>query len=93
MDQFFLSSIRIYVTTAGSCTVQLNNITQGVDLLSTAATIDAGEYSSKTAATAPVIHPTNSKVFDDDRVAIAVTAASGCKGLGVQLVFNPDIPT
>lgn len=94
MDGFYLYWLRIYVSTPGSCTVQLKNLTQGnVSMLSTPATIDSGEYSSRTATVAPVIHPTDSQVFDDDRVSIQVTAAGGaCKGLGIQMVYNPFLP-
>ena len=93
MDEFYLYWLRIYVSTAGSCTVQIKNLTQGnVNMLSVPATIDSGEYSSKTATTQPTIHPTDSQVFDDDRISVQTTAASGCKGLGILMVFNPYLP-
>src|SRR6187431_965878 len=50
LDEWSLVYVRIYVTTTGSgtTTVQIRNITQGHDLLSTKATIDSGETSSRT---------------------------------------------
>lgn len=54
---------------------QLRNITDGVNILSTAATIDSGEVSSLTAATPPVINTAVDDVATDDRFAVDVTVA------------------
>lgn len=83
--------VRAYVTTvstaAGPISIQIRNITQAVDILSTAITIDDNELSSKTAATAAVI---KTHVFKDgDQIAIDVdTAGTGAKGLGVYIIVQ-----
>jgi len=87
-----LTGAYAYVTTnssSGAVTVQIRNITQSVDMLSTAITIDANETSSHTAATSMVINWTNNKISTDDKVAIDVDGAgTGAKGLGVVLIFG-----
>lgn len=86
-----LQSVVGYVSTAsssGAVTVQVHNVTQAVDMLSTALTIDASEKSSRTAATAAVIDSGNAVVADGDEIRIDVdSAGSGAKGLVVTLVF------
>jgi len=76
-----------YVTVAGAVTVQVRNITQAYDFLSTRITVDSGEFSSYTAVTEPVITP-DQLVATGDRIAIDVDAADGtAEGLGVILMF------
>lgn len=83
--------VRAYVTTvssSGAVTVQIRNVTQAADMLSTRITIDASEKSSKTAATAAVIDTANDDVAEADQIAIDVDGAgTGAKGLGVILRF------
>lgn len=77
------------VSSSGVVTVQLNNVTQAVDMLSTAITIDANERTSYTAATPPVINPANADVATGDVIRIDVdTAGTGAAGLIVQLHFE-----
>lgn len=77
------------VSSSGNPTVQIRNVTDSVDILSTAITIDATEYTSYTAATAPVIDTTKDDVATGDRIAIDVDGAgTGTKGLGVILTFQ-----
>lgn len=77
-----------YVTVAGAVTVQIRNITQAYDFLTTKITVDSGEYSSYTAATQPVIDD-DLVVLTGDRIAIDVDAADGtAEGLGVTLIFG-----
>ncbi len=77
------------VSSSGAPSVQVRNITQAADMLSTAITIDANEYTSLTAATAPVIDTNNDDVATGDLIAIDVDAAgTGAKGLGIQLSFQ-----
>lgn len=87
-----LVDIEIYVSTvssSGTPTVQVRNVTDSVDMLSTVATIDANEYTSLTAATPPVIDTTKDDVATGDLIAIDVdVAGTGAKGLGVQLSFQ-----
>jgi hypothetical protein len=86
-----LTGAHAFVTTvssSGSPTVQIRNITQSADMLTTKITIDASEFSSYTAAAAPVIDTGNDDVATGDLIAVDVDGAgSGAKGLGVILTF------
>lgn len=92
LDGTNLTLVRAFVTTAstsGLPTVQIRNVTQAADMLTTRVTIDASEKSSKTAATAAVIDTGNDDVADGDQIAIDVdVAGTGAKGLGVILEFR-----
>ncbi len=58
-------------------------------MLSTSITIDASEFTSYSAATAPVINTSFDDVATGDRIAIDVdVAGTGTKGLGVILRFG-----
>lgn len=87
-----LVDAQAYVTTVSSSglpTVQLRNVTDSVDMLSTRITIDASEYTSYTAATPRVINTTYDDVATGDRIAIDVdVAGTGAKGLGVIVIFG-----
>jgi hypothetical protein len=87
-----LTDIDAYVTTvssSGAPTIQLRNVTDSVDMLSTKVTIDANEFTSYTAATPAVIDTTKDDVATGDRIAIDVdVAGTGAKGLGVFLTFG-----
>ncbi len=77
------------VSTSGTPTVQINNVTQAADMLSTTITIDANEFTSYTAATAPVIDTANDDVATGDIIRIDVdVAGTGTKGLSVLLSFQ-----
>lgn len=86
-----LTGAHAYVTTVSSSglpTVQVRNVTDGVDMLSTPITIDASEFSSYDATTPPVINGATDDVATKDRIAIDVdVAGTGTKGLGVILTF------
>lgn len=87
-----LTAAHAFVTTASSSglpTVQVRNVTQAANMLTTLITIDASEFTSYTAATAPVIDSGNKDVATGDLVSIDVTVAgTGAKGLGVILTFT-----
>ena len=87
-----LTAAHAFVTTVSSSglpTVQIRNITQTADMLTTKITIDASEFTSYTAATAPVIDTGNDDVATGDLIAIDVdVAGTGAKGLGVILTFT-----
>ena len=72
-------------SSSGQVEVQLRNITKGVDVLSTPATIDQGEYNSFTAATQPVVDGSNNTVNTGDRMAVDVDQA-GTDVLGLDVV-------
>jgi hypothetical protein len=87
-----LTAIAAAVTTVSSSglpTVQIRNITQTADMLTTKVTIDASEFTSLTAATAAVIDTGNDDVASGDLIAIDVdVAGTGAKGLIVNLTFT-----
>lgn len=77
------------VSSSGAPNIMIRNVTDSQDMLSTAITIDASEYTSYTAATAPVINTSYDDVATGDRIAIDVDGAgTGAKGLGVTLSFQ-----
>lgn len=76
-------------STSGTPTVQIRNQTDAVNILSTALTIDANEWTSYTAAAAAVIDATKDDVATGDIIRVDVTAAgTGAKGLIVILTFQ-----
>jgi hypothetical protein len=92
LDGFVLADFDIAVHTvssSGTPTVQLHNVTDGEDMLSTVATIDANERTSYTATTAPVIDTDHDDVSSGDRLRIDVdVAGTGTAGLDVIMVFR-----
>lgn len=77
------------VSSSGLPTVQIRNVTQAADMLTTKITIDANEFTSYSAATQPVIDTANDDVATGDLIAIDVdVAGTGAKGLGVHLEFS-----
>lgn len=90
-----LTAANAFVTTVSSSglpTVQIRNITQAVDMLSTRITIDVSEFRSfspDTPTTPPVIDTGNDDVATGDLIAIDVdVSGTGAKGLGVILTFS-----
>lgn len=86
-----LTAVASYVTTVSSSglpTVQIRNVTQTADMLSTRITIDVSEFTSYTATTPAVIDTANDDVATGDLIAVDVdVAGTGSKGLGVILTF------
>lgn len=76
--------------TTGTTDVQIHNVTQAADMLTTKITIDSGETDSSTAATAAVIDTANDDVATGDSIRIDVDAVSSTapKGLYVELNFQ-----
>lgn len=91
LDGAVLTTVEMFVSTvssSGIVQVQLRNITQSVDMLSTRIQIDANEYHSATAATAYVISAANADVAHQDRIAIDVDAAgTNARGLTMSILF------
>ena len=87
-----LTAVAAAVTTASSSgipTVQIHNLTQAADMLSTKLTIDANETDSSTAAAAAVIDAANDDVATGDMLRIDIdVAGTGAKGLMVELQFR-----
>ena len=92
MDGMNLIDVETYVTTAsssGNPTVQIRNVTQTADMLTTRCEIDANEKNSKDAATQAVIDTANDDVAWGDHIAIDVdVAGTSAMGLGVILTFS-----
>jgi len=77
------------VSSSGTPTVQIRNVTDAVDMLTTKITVDASEFTSYTAATQPVIDGAHDDVATGDIIAIDVdVAGTGAKGLIVALSFG-----
>lgn len=77
------------VSTSGLPTVMIHNLTDTVDMLSTALTIDENEKDSKDAATPAVIDTANDDVATGDELRFDVdVAGTGTKGLEVRLGFR-----
>lgn len=71
--------------------IQIHNITQAADMLSTKLTIDEDETDSSTAAAAAVIDTTNDDVATGDQIRIdvdAVPTTTGGNGLVIDLQFS-----
>lgn len=62
-------------SSSGTPTFTVYNVTDAVQMLSTNLTVDAGEYTSATAATAAVINTATDDVVTDDLIEVAVTTA------------------
>lgn len=92
VNGYNLVSAQAHVTTvssSGTPTVQIHNVTQAADMLSTRITIDANEKDSVTAATPPVIDTGNDDVATGDELRIDVdVAGTGTKGLQIRLGFQ-----
>lgn len=93
LNGYNLVAVSAAVYTAGTTNttdVQIRNVTDSVDMLSTKITIDSTEVSTATAATPAVIDTTKDDVATNDRIAIDVDAVSttAAKGLVVTLTFQ-----
>jgi hypothetical protein len=94
MHQLRVWDIEISVTTvssSGIVQVQLRNIDNGnVDILSTRAQIDVGDYHSDDSGTQPVVNGSNNLVSHKDKIAMDIDAAgTGAKGLEVVVFWGP----
>ena len=77
------------VSTSGLVTIQLYNVTDSQDMLTTKATIDQGERTSYTAVTQPQVNGSYDDVATGDRLRIDVDGkGTGVKGLDVYLTFE-----
>lgn len=92
MDGMNLVRAHAHVFTAsssGTPTVQVHNLTQTADMLSTEITIDENELDSKDATTPPVIDAANDDVATGDVLRIDVdVAGTSTAGLHVRLEFQ-----
>jgi len=78
------------VSSSGLPTIQLRNVTDSVDMLSTSCSIDASEFSSYSAATPAVIDTSKDDVATGDRLSVDCDiAGTGTLGLETHLKFQP----
>lgn len=76
------------VSSSGLPTIQIHNVTDTVDMLSTRITIDAGEKHSKDATAPAVIDTGNDDVAEGDEIRIDVdVAGTDTEGLVVEMAF------
>ena len=68
--------------TTGTMDIQIRNVTQAADMLSTKLTIDSTETGSDTAAAAAVIDTANDDVAENDMIAIDFDAVQTTKAKG-----------
>jgi len=80
------------VGTTGTTDVQVRNATDSVDVLSTKLTIDSGETSSTTAATAPVINSSNDSAATSDVWYIDIDAVSSTAPEDISIVLTYRLP-
>lgn len=77
------------VSSSGTPTFQIYNLTNTVDMLSTALTIDANEKDSKDAAIPGVIDTANDAVVTGDELRFDCdVAGTGAKGMEIRLGFR-----
>lgn len=92
LDGGSLIRVEGYVTTvssSGGLSVQIRNITQAHDMLSSAIAVDVSELNSKDASSQPAVNSSNATVAWGDQIAVDVdSAGTGAKGLGVILYFT-----
>jgi len=93
LDGMDLVAVHAEVITAGTTNtldIQIHNVTDTVDMLSTKLTIDSTETGSDTAATPAVIDAANDDVAENDLLRIDVDAVhtTAAKGLIVTLDFR-----
>tara|TARA_R110002020_G_scaffold226701_1_gene437162 strand:+ start:1429 stop:2034 length:606 start_codon:yes stop_codon:yes gene_type:complete len=75
----------------GTTDIMLHNLTQAVDMLTTAITIDSGETDSSTAASAPVVDGSNNTVATADVIRFdidAVSSGTAANGLEIRMQFK-----
>ncbi len=78
--------------TTGTTDIQIHNVTQAADMLTTKITIDSGETGSNTAATAAVIDTSNDDVATNDLIRIDVDAVSSTKAKGLIITLGFRLP-
>lgn len=90
-----ITAVGAYVFTAGTTNttdIQIRNVTDSVDILSTKITIDSTEKSSRTGATPAVIDATKDDIVTGDLLAIDVDAVSTTAAKGLTVWFRAELP-
>jgi len=95
MNGWNLVNAQASVETAGTTNttdIQIYNVTQAADMLSTVITIDSTETSSYTAATPPVIDTANDDVATGDKIRVDCDAVSTTAAKGLQVILTFQLP-
>ena len=95
LDGMDLVSARARVLTAGTTgttDIQIHNVTDAVDMLSTKMTIDSGETTTATAATPAVIDTSNDDVATGDLIRIDIDAVSTTEPQGLLVTLEFQLP-
>lgn len=95
MNGMNITAAGAYVYTAGTTNttdVQLRNVTQAADILSTKITIDTTEVSSRTAATPAVVNASEDDLTTGDRIAVDIDAVSTTAAKGLVAWFRAELP-
>lgn len=92
LDGYNLTAVAASVSnpsSSGDISIQLRRVRGGVDVLSTALTIDAGDLDSKDATTPAVIDTANDDALEGDQIFIDIdTAGASAKGLIVETTWE-----
>ena len=95
LNGYNLVSAHAAVITAGTTNttdIQIANVTQTADMLTTKITIDSGEKTSYTAATGSVIDTNNDDVATGDEIRIDVDAISTTPAQGLCVILGFQLP-
>ena len=92
MDLVAVHAEVISAGTTGTTDIQIHNVTDAVDMLSTKLTIDSGETGSDTAATPAVINTSNDDVVENDLLRIDVDAVSTTPPDGLIVTMEFRLP-
>ncbi|MBT5303819.1 MAG: hypothetical protein HOL31_01915 [Candidatus Scalindua sp.] len=95
MNGMNLTSVHSELITAGTTgttDIQVRNVTQAANMLSTEITIDSGETGSDTAVTPAVIDTSNDHVATNDLISIDVDAVSTTAGKGLVNTLEFTLP-
>lgn len=85
----YVHAFNVTPSTVGIPTFQVYHVTRGVDMLSTALTIDAGETGSNTAAAPAVINAAQDHVATNDIIRVDVDVAGDTtRGVVITLGFG-----
>ncbi len=78
--------------TTGTTDIQVHNVTQAVDMLTTKMTIDSGEIDTSTAAAPPIIDTANNTVATADTIRFDVDAVSTTAPIGLLVELQFRLP-
>jgi len=95
MNGMNLVSVHAYLITAGTTgveTIQIHNLTQTADMLSTEITIDTGANGSDTAATPAVINAAEDDVATNDVIRVDVDSVHTTPGKGLIVTLEFSLP-